>query len=312
MPRGRTRHPRRGIHVIDHHPPFRHAPDPGSRGGGRHGRARRRDAGPGRLRHHPAAERRGPHRDGGLPRHGRHLRRPRRRDDRRRTPLGHGERRHRRDRACPGSTSSTSPGARPPPCTGSATVLDCEKTAVAGLNNLVVTDGSAIDVGLAVFARAAPRRTSPPRPGEQLVTARPTRTSTPPSARSRQRGSASSPPRASGRDELHGRADRRLDVVQAGAGSTANVVFLSDGFSATDPRVRRRPRGAGQPRPRSTRSRSARAPRAPAGPTRSPTWPPPAGPTASRCPTPPTCPTSSPTSRPPRSTTSTSTSTVPR
>lgn len=121
-------------------------------------------------------------------------------------------------------------------CTGSATVLDCEKTAVAGLNDLVVTDGSAIDVGLAVFGTDADPADISSAAGDQLVT-----TPADPDV-----DTAIGSITIGGITQFAARSvgtgtnvtaglTAALDVVQAGAGTTANVVFLSDGFSSTDP-----------------------------------------------------------------------------
>jgi hypothetical protein len=122
------------------------------------------------------------------------------------------------------------------PCTGSATVLDCEKTAVAGLNDLVVTDGSAIDVGLAVFASSGAAGDISSSSGEQLVTA-PADPDVDTAIGSVTFGGITQFTARSvgGGTNFTAGLAAALDVVQAGAGSTANVVFLSDGFSSTDP-----------------------------------------------------------------------------
>ena len=120
-------------------------------------------------------------------------------------------------------------------CTGSATVLDCEKVAVAGLNTLVDTDGSAIDVGLAVFGSSGAAADISSAAGEQLVTA-PGDPDVDTAIGSIVTGGMSQFTARSvgtGTNFTAG-LSAALDVVQAGAGSTANVVFLSDGFSATD------------------------------------------------------------------------------
>ena len=110
-------------------------------------------------------------------------------------------------RACPGSTSSTCPGEHAQRLCGLTTVLTCEKDAVVGLNDLVVTDGSAIDVGVAIFAGDSETADISSAAGDQLALP-PTRTSTRPSARSRATASRSSRPVGRRRHELP-RACRR-------------------------------------------------------------------------------------------------------
>ena len=118
---------------------------------------------------------------------------------------------------------------------GSTTVLQCEKTAVAGLNDLVVTDGSAIDVGLAVFASTGQAADISSAAGAQLVTA-PADPDVDTAITSITGGGITqfTPRSVGGGTNFTEGLEAALDVVQAGAGSTANVVFLSDGFSSTD------------------------------------------------------------------------------
>jgi len=56
-------------------------------------------------------------------------------------------------------------------CTAGLTVLGCEKLAVAGLNDLVTTDGSAAAVGLAVFSSSGAAADISSDAGEQALTA---------------------------------------------------------------------------------------------------------------------------------------------
>ena len=120
------------------------------------------------------------------------------------------------------------------PC-GSTTILECEKTAVTGLNNLVVTDGSAIDVGLAVFGESGAAADISSAAGEQLVTG-PADADVSTAISSVTIGGVSQfTARSVGSSNTNFQAglEAAHTVAQAAAGSTINVVFLSDGISGT-------------------------------------------------------------------------------
>lgn len=120
-------------------------------------------------------------------------------------------------------------------CTGGPTVLDCEKDAVAGLNDLVVTDGSAVDVGLAIFGLGGAAADISSAAGEQLVTA-PSDPDVDTAISSIVAGGMSQfTPRSVGGTNTNFQAglEAAHEVAQAAAGSSVNVVFLSDGISGT-------------------------------------------------------------------------------
>ena len=197
-------------------------------------------------------------------------------------------------------------------CTASADILGCEKSAVTGLNNLVVTDGSALDVGLAIFAGDSETADISSAAGDQLVTgpADPDVTTAIGSITQLNIGQFTAKSTADGTNFSSG-LQAADTILQAGSGTTKNVVFLSDGasnlggggFAAALAAV------AGQATiyPFAVGAGASCAAEAPAP------WPPwrlPAAPPASRWPTRPTSRTSSRTSSPPAWTRSPSTSTA--
>ncbi|MGB7818676.1 MAG: vWA domain-containing protein [Ornithinibacter sp.] len=118
---------------------------------------------------------------------------------------------------------------------GGSTILGCEKAAVAGLNDLVVTDGSAIDVGLGIFAEGGAAADISSSAGNQLVTA-PTSPDVDTVIGSISEGGvAQFTPRSVGSGFTNFAAGLQAadTIVQAAAGTSVNVVFLSDGASNT-------------------------------------------------------------------------------
>ncbi len=117
-------------------------------------------------------------------------------------------------------------------CTGSADVLDCEKSAVTGLNNLVVTDGSALDVGLAIFAGDGETADISSAAGNQLVTgpADPDVSTAIGSIDQLNIGQFTAKSTADGTNFASG-LQAANTILQAASGTTKNVVFLSDGAS---------------------------------------------------------------------------------
>jgi hypothetical protein len=117
---------------------------------------------------------------------------------------------------------------------GGTTVLGCEKSAVAGLNTLVVTDGSAVDVGLAVFGDNGAAADVSSAAGNQLVTAPDDpdvataigSITTGGITQFTARSVGTNTNFAAGLTAAHA-------VAQAATGTTVNVVFLSDGISGS-------------------------------------------------------------------------------
>ena len=118
---------------------------------------------------------------------------------------------------------------------GSTTILECEKSAVTGLNGLVVTDGSAVDVGLAVFGESGATADISSAPGDQLVTAPSDVDVTTAISSIAVGGIGQFTARTvgSGNTNFEAGLVAAHDIAQAAAGSTVNVVFLSDGVSGT-------------------------------------------------------------------------------
>lgn len=120
------------------------------------------------------------------------------------------------------------------PC-GGTTILACEKTAVVGLNTLVVTDGSAVDVGLAVFGQSGAAADVSAAAGQQLVTAPDDPDVGTAISSITVGGITQFTPRSVGGGNTNFQAglEAAHTIAQATAGSTVNVVFLSDGISGT-------------------------------------------------------------------------------
>lgn len=120
-------------------------------------------------------------------------------------------------------------------CKPGSDILACEKEAVATLNDLVVTDGSAVDVGLAIFGVSGAAADISSAAGQQLVTG-PSDPDVDTAISSIVAGGMSQfTPRSVGGGNTNFQAglEAAHTIAQAAAGTSVNVVFLSDGISGT-------------------------------------------------------------------------------
>lgn len=119
-------------------------------------------------------------------------------------------------------------------CDASRTILTCEKQAVKGLNALVVTDGSALESGVAVFASGAATADMEPGAGDQPFTA-PTGTNVDTVVDSITEGGVGQftgkGSSGSGSTNFAAGLQAASNLVAAASGTQVNVVFLSDGQS---------------------------------------------------------------------------------
>lgn len=118
------------------------------------------------------------------------------------------------------------------PCAG-GTVLDCEKTAVSNLNSTIVSDGSAVDVGLSVFGAGGVSADMAPDAGDQPLEA-PANPNVGTVIGSVVIGGVNQfTPKAvnSGATNFTAGLQAALVSVQASTAASKNVVFLSDGLS---------------------------------------------------------------------------------
>jgi hypothetical protein len=115
------------------------------------------------------------------------------------------------------------------------TILECEKEAVAGLNDLVVADGSAVDVGIGAFGTNAAAADISSAAGEQLVTApgSPDVDTVIDSVAIGGIGQFTPRSVGSGSTNYAAALQAAATILGESTGTTKNVVFLSDGGSNT-------------------------------------------------------------------------------
>ncbi|WP_404380861.1 VWA domain-containing protein [Knoellia locipacati] len=117
-------------------------------------------------------------------------------------------------------------------CDATRTILACEQVAVKGLNDLVVTDGSALESAVVAFGTTAQPADMQPAPGDQRFTS-PSGTNVNTVVDSLTPGQIGQfTPKSVGISTNYAEALEAADTaVQAASGSQVNVVFVSDGIS---------------------------------------------------------------------------------